>query len=505
VVEKGSEVGAHQLSGAVIDPISLKKLIPDFVEKGCPLASPVRGDEVLFFTSQAALKLPYVPPPMQQHGNYIMSLSNFVKWLAPMVEEKGVMLLPGFAGDSVLIEGDTVSGVRMIDRGVNKKGEHKSNYQPGEDIKAKITFFCDGTYGNLTNQVLDRLKLSEGRNVQTFATGVKEIWELAPGKCRTGHVTHTMGWPLKTDTFGGGFIYHMNDNLASIGLVVGLDYANPTLDIHAEFQRFKTHPTVKALLEGGRMTSYGAKTIPEGGWFALPRLAANGMMLCGDAAGMVNVPKLKGIHYAIEAGMLAAETALQALLDEDFSARKLGAYEEKVQQSFIGKDLFATRYFKEYFHGNFYVGLMKAGISFFTGGSFPAGSGKLPPDWKGLQPLKSTSEMPKPAFDKALTFNKLDDIYVSGTTHEEDQPCHLVVKDLDLCVSRCTEEYGNPCQHFCPANVYNMIMDDVSGKQSLLVNAPNCVHCKTCDIKDPYRNILWKVPEGGGGPNYVNL
>lgn len=513
IVEKGAEVGAHQLSGAVLDPRSLKTLIPDFLERGCPVASAVKSDEILWLSENGALKLPMVPPPMRQHGNYIMSLSNFVKWLAPLVEEKGVMIMPGFAGTDVLydtVDGqERVAGVRMVDRGVGKKGEHKSNFQPGEDIKAKITLFCDGTYGNLTLKLMERMKLDEGKNRQTFATGVKEVWELAPGKCRTGHVTHTMGWPLKSDAFGGGFIYHMNDNLLSIGLVVGLDYKDPCLDIHAEFQRFKTHPKIKPLLEGGKMASYGAKTIPEGGWFALPKLATHGAMILGDAAGMVNVPKLKGIHYAIEAGILAAETMLSALVKEDYTETVLHRYHDKVMEGFIGRDLYATRYFKEYFSGGFLPGVLKSGISFYTGGSFPAGRGKLEPDYKDMKKIEDyykTGDVPsKPIFDKEITFNKLDDIFVSGTTHEEDQPCHLVVKDLDLCVRRCTQEYGNPCQHFCPANVYNMIVDDVSGKQSLLVNAPNCVHCKTCDIKDPYRNILWTVPEGGGGPNYVNL
>jgi electron-transferring-flavoprotein dehydrogenase len=515
VVEKGSEVGAHQLSGAVLDPISLREMIPDFLEKGCPVASEVKSDEVLWLSAQGAMKLPYVPAPMRQHGNYIISLSNFVKWLAPLVEEKGVMIMPGFAGSEVLFEAEggveKVVGVRMVDRGVNKRGEPKSNYQPGEDIKAKVTLFCDGTYGNLTLKLMDRLALDEGKNKQTFATGVKEIWEIKAENHVQGHVSHTMGWPLKNDAFGGGFVYHMNDNLVSVGLVVGLDYRDPLLDIHAEFQRFKTHPTIRRLLEGGKLQSYGAKTIPEGGWYAMPYLAADGAMILGDAAGMVNVPRLKGIHYAIEAGIIAAETLLQAFVSEDYSKKgTLHRYHDKVMESIIGRDLYANRYFKEYFGGGFIPGVIKSGISFFTGGGFPFGSGKLEADWKDMKKLddyyRNGSDRPaKPAFDKELTFNKLDDIYVSGTTHEEDQPCHLVVKDLDLCRSRCTEEYGNPCQHFCPASVYNWITDETSGKGSLLINAPNCVHCKTCDIKDPYRNILWTVPEGGGGPNYVNL
>jgi len=317
-----------------------------------------------------------------------------------------------------------------------------------------------------------------------------------------------MGFPLKNDAFGGGWVYHMSDNLVSIGLVVGLDYADPFLDPHAEFQRFKTHPFMKSLLDGATLQSYGAKTIPEGGWFAMPRLVADGALILGDAAGMVNVPRLKGIHYAMQAGILAAETVLDALVKGDFSRATLDPYQEKVERGLIGRDLFANRYFKEYFHGNFLVGLVKAGISFFTGGSFPPGSGRQEADWRAMKPIRAyhhaDAKPSKPSFDKRLTFNKLDDIYVSGTTHEEDQPCHLVVKDLDLCRDRCTHEYGNPCQHFCPAQVYNIIQDD-GGNNSLLINPPNCVHCKTCDIKDPYRNILWKVPEGGGGPNYVNL
>ncbi|NDD31720.1 MAG: NAD(P)/FAD-dependent oxidoreductase, partial [Proteobacteria bacterium] len=308
VVDKGSEVGAHQLSGAVMDPVSMKKLMPDFVEKGCPLSAEVKSDEVVWLSEGGALKLPLVPPPLRQHGNYIISLSKMVKWLAPLVEEKGVMIMPGFAGTEVLYEsGDSgkarVCGVRMVDRGVDKKGEKKSNHQLGEDIKAKVTLFCDGTYGNLTNQVVGKLGLDKGKNQQIFATGCKEIWEVEPSRHRLGHVTHTMGWPLKSDAFGGGWLYHMADNLVSVGFVVGLDYKDPFLDPHAELQRFKTHPSVRAVLEGGKMVSYGAKTIPEGGWNAMPYLAADGALILGDAAGMVNVPKLKGIHYAMEAGM----------------------------------------------------------------------------------------------------------------------------------------------------------------------------------------------------------
>ena len=514
IVEKGAEVGAHQLSGAVMDPVSLKALIPDFIEKGCPVSAQVKSDEVVYLTEGGSLKLPFVPPPMRQHGNYIVSLSKMVRWLAPLVEEKGVMIMPGFAGAEVLYEDDVhgnekVVGVRMVDRGVNKKGEHKSNFQLGEDIKAKVTLFCDGTYGNLTNAMVERLGLDADKNKMTFATGCKEVWEVEPSRHREGHVTHTMGWPLRDDAFGGGWLYHMADNLVSVGFVLGLDYRDPFLDIHGELQRFKTHPTVRAVLDGGKLVSYGAKTIPEGGWYAMPQLAANGAMILGDAAGMVNVPKLKGIHYAMQAGMIAAETLLQAFVKEDYSLATLRRYHDKVLDSFIGRDLKTTRYFKEYFGSGFTIGTLKAGVSFFTGGLFPPATGHMEPDWKDMKPVAlyhgAHGHAAKPVFDKKLTFDKLDDIYVSGTTHEEDQPCHLVVKDPDLCRTRCTVEYGNPCQHFCPAAVYNWITDETSGVGSLLLNPSNCVHCKTCDIKDPYRNITWTVPEGGGGPGYQDL
>jgi electron-transferring-flavoprotein dehydrogenase len=523
LVEKGSAAGSHQLSGAVMDPVSIKRLMPDFIERGCPVDTEVKSDEVVMLFQSSKVKLPYVPPPLQQHGNYIVSLGNLVRWLAPLVEEKGVMILPGFAGTDVIFEPlaepatsgpkrtERVAGVRMVDRGVNKKGEQRSDYTPGEDIKAKVTLFCDGTYGNLTRKLVERLDLSAGKSPQIFATGVKEVWEVAPGKSRPGHVTHTMGWPLASDTFGGGWVYHMQKNLISIGLVVGLDYKDPLLDIHAKFQELKTHPMIAELLDGGKPVAYGAKTIPEGGWFAMPRLAADGALIAGDAASMVNVPKLKGIHYAMEGGMLAAETIFDALLKGDTSFDTLQAYQQRVESGFIGKDLYATRYFKEYFHGGFWPGLIKSGISFFTGGSFPGGTGKLPADSSTMHKLRDYypgERDPQPAlptFDGKLTHSKLDDVYLSGTTHEEDQPSHLIVADLDLCRTRCAEEYGNPCQHFCPASVYSMIVAEDTKSKSLLVNAPNCVHCKTCDIKDPYRNILWTVPEGGGGPNYSQL
>jgi electron-transferring-flavoprotein dehydrogenase len=517
ILEKGSEVGAHQLSGAVLDPSTLKQLMPNFLQDGCPVESKVTSDEVVWLKEKGQTKVPIVPPPLKQHGNYVISLSKLVRWMAPIVEKRGVTILTGMAGDDIIVEkgkewevGQRVAGIRMIDRGVTKKGTRKNTFALGEEVRAKATLFCDGTYGNLSLKLIDQFKLNKDKNPQTFATGVKEVWEISPDKHKPGKVTHTMGWPLKNDAFGGGWIYHMNNNQVSLGLVIGLDYRDPFLDMHAEFQRFKTHPMVADLLAGGKLVSYGAKTIPEGGWFAMPKLAVNSALLLGDAAGMVNVPKLKGIHYAIESGMIAAEVTFEGLKKGDFSMKIFEKYQDRVEKSIIGQDLFKYRYFKEYFHKGFTGGVIKSGISFFTGGKFPGGTGQQGADYQTMEKVKSyyydqggERALPKkPDFDKKLTFSKLDDIYVSGTNHEEDQPSHLVVKDLELCMTQCAKEYQNPCQHFCPANVYNVIKDEATGKKSLLVNAPNCVHCKTCDIKDPYRNILWKVPEGGGGPNY---
>ncbi|MHB2016141.1 MAG: electron transfer flavoprotein-ubiquinone oxidoreductase [Candidatus Xenobia bacterium] len=509
VIEKGSEIGAHALSGAVLDPIALRELEPDFLAKGAPVTCEVKSEDIYMLTDSGQLKVPMVPPPMRNHGNYIISLGSLVRWLAKMAEEAGVNLFPGFAGVDLLVEDGKVVGVRTGDKGLNKQGQPGENYEQGIDIRAKVTVLGEGPLGTLTRIAQQRLGIQEGKNPQSYATGVKEIWEMPKGRTQPGSIIHTMGWPLDVHTFGGGFCYHDDKDRIAIGLVVGLDYADPYLDPHREFQRMKEHPLFKPMLEGGKLVHYGAKTIPEGGFYSVPRLASPGLLILGDSAAMVNVPKLKGIHYAMKAGLCAAETIMEAIAADDFSQAKLEAYSRRVENSYIWTDLKATRYFKEYFADGLFVGLMKSGISFYTNGNFPKGTGKGHADYKGMRKIQDLYPSGAPAhaeprrFDKTLTFPKLDDVYFSGTRHNEKQASHLIVHDFDLCRTKCKEEYGNPCERFCPASVYEMVPDG-DGKK-LMVNFSNCVHCKTCDIKDPYNNILWTPPEGGDGPNYVNL
>lgn len=508
LIEKGTEIGAHSLSGAVLDPVALKELLPEFKEKGAPVSQEVTAEEVLFLTGKGKIPIP-LPPIMSNHGNYIISLNQFTKWLAKEVEGKGVYLFPGTAGADLLIEGESVVGVRTGDKGLDRKGEPKSNFEPGMDIRARVTVLGEGTLGTLTRKLIKRFNLSEGKNPLVYSTGVKEIWEIQPGKIQAGKVIHTMGYPLKPDAFGGGFIYAMDATSLIVGFVVGLDYQDPFLDPHEELQKYKLHPYVAPLLEGGKMVRYGAKTIPEGGYYSIPKLAVNGALIAGDSAGFVNVPKLKGIHYAMKSGILAAQVIYEALLKSDFSTQAVGKYEKLVYESYIGKDLYVTRNFRQGFSRGLIPGLMQSGLIFATGGLLLPGKQALKEDFRYMKKVSqyysNGQGREKMKFDGKLTFNKITSVYFSGTKHEENQPCHLVVADLNICSTRCKEEYGNPCQHFCPANVYEMEKDEETGGVKLRINASNCVHCKTCDIKDPYNIIEWVTPEGGGGPNYINL
>ncbi|MBI2266056.1 MAG: electron transfer flavoprotein-ubiquinone oxidoreductase [Armatimonadetes bacterium] len=510
VIEKGSELGSHSLSGAVMDPIALSELIPDFQKKGAPLEASVSGDEILYLTETGKFALPFTPPPMRNHGNWLVSLNKLVKWLGGMVEERGINLFCGFSGREVIYEGERVAGVITGDKGIDKNGQPKGNHEPGIEIRAKVTVFGEGPYGSLAQDLIKKLKLCEGKNPQSYATGVKEIWEIPPGRIKKGHVIHTMGYPLGNDTFGGGFIYAFSETLLSLGLVVALDYKDPYGDPHGEFQRFKQHPVVASLLKEGKMVRYGAKTIPEGGYFAIPRLFFDGGLLVGDSAGFVNVPRLKGIHYAIKSGILAAETVLDSLVKGDSSAASLSPYAGKVEESFIGKDLHKMRFFKNSFSSGFLSGFFKVGLQYAMGGWWPGGMPRAEADHQAMRSLaayyRNGARKPQEKkYDGTLTFNKVSDVYLSGTKHEENQPCHLVVLDRDLCVNRCTREYGNPCRHFCPAQVYEWMKEEEKGAGKLVIQPSNCVHCKTCEIKDPYGNILWVTPEGGGGPEYTGM
>lgn len=513
VLEKAREIGQHCLSGALLDPRSMRELLPGF-EKEAPLEATVGKEAVYFLTETRKFKFPITPPPLRDHGNYVISLNRFVKWLGSKVEAAGVTVFTGFAGSELLYEGNRVAGVRTDDKGLDKNNQQKSNFEPGYDLQAKITILAEGTRGSLTKQLIQKFDLMKDRNPQTYGQGIKELWEVPSGRIVPGEVIYTMGWPLTAREYGGAWIYGGRDNIVSLGFVTGLDYPDPRLDPQHVLQQFKRHPFVRKLLEGGKMVRYGAKSLPYGGWWAIPPVAGDGWMILGDSAGFLNSQRLKGIHLAIKSGMLAAETAFEALKKDDFSASSLGAFQQKVEASWIKKELWKVRNFHQGFEHGFWRGLIHAGIQQFTGGrgvkSRYAGSAgytrmkklrALPADGGSERGLIGPAKG-----DGKLTFDKLTDLYHSGTKHEEDQPAHLIIHDTNICESRCVREFGNPCQNFCPANVYEMLDDPTApNEKRISLNPSNCVHCKTCDIQDPYQIITWVPPEGGGGPNYDGM
>jgi electron-transferring-flavoprotein dehydrogenase len=502
VLEKAREIGAHQLSGAVMDPRGLAELVPDW-EKTAPLESPVTDDAAFVLTSGNAWKLPITPPPLRNHGNYIVSLNKLVKWLGGLVEKSGVNLFTQFAGRNLIYEGGGIAGVITEDKGVDKEGKPKDNYTPGYELRAKVTVLAEGPRGSLTKEMVNRLKL-DGLNPQVYGIGIKELWEVPPGRIKPGYVAHTLGWPLDSSMYGGGWLYGLLGNRVSTGMVMGLDYHDPRFDPHEAFQKYKTHPFLKRILEGGKLVRYGAKTVPYGGWYSMPRQYVDGGLIIGDSASLLNSQRLKGIHTAIKSGMLAAETVFEALKTGDASSKTLSAFPQKIEQSWIKKELWAVRNFHQGFHHGLYAGLFHAGIQFVTGGRGLIDPMRARPGHEEYHKLNGRGPAPdRFKGDGTLTFDRLTDVYHSGTRHEEDQPCHLVVADLNVCATKCVTEYGNPCQYFCPAAVYEMVQE--KGQPRLKINASNCVHCKTCDIADPYEIITWVPPEGGGGPNYDGM
>jgi electron-transferring-flavoprotein dehydrogenase len=516
VIEKGASVGAHILSGAVMDPRALKELIPDFVERGAPLESPVKEDYFLYLTKTRAVRSPITPPPLKNHGYYIVSLNKLTAWLGEQCEAAGVNIFPEFPGAEMLYdEQDRVVGVRTGDKGIDKEGQPKANFEPGVDLRAKVTVLGEGPRGSLTKQLSQRLNLNDGREPQVYSIGVKELWELPDDRYPAGRVTHTLGYPSDPHTYGGGWIYGLQNRIINLGYVTGLDYRDPLLDPHAEFQRFKQHPFVAKLLAGGKLLRYGAKTIAAGGYHAMPQLYADGVLLVGDCAGFLNSQRLKGIHTAIKSGMLAAETIFAALVAGDYSARQLQRYEELVKASWIMPELRRIRNFHAGFKHGRWLGIINTGLQFITGGRswglFDRASAE--PGHEVMRKLADygykgdalEQRYDGLRFDGRLTFNKLTDVYHAAVGHDEDQPAHLHVLDTNICSTRCAEEYGNPCQRFCPAAVYEMVDDGAHGRRRLQINFSNCVHCKTCDIMDPYQIINWVTPEGGGGPDYKNM
>jgi electron-transferring-flavoprotein dehydrogenase len=502
ILEKGREIGANQLSGAVMDPRGLRELVPDF-EKTAPLDTPVTDDAAYFFTASRAWKFPITPPPLRNHGNYIVSLSRLTKWLGGLVEKTGVNLFTGFAGASLIFEGERVAGVITDDKGLDKNGKPKSNYTPGYELRAKVTVLAEGPRGSLTKELVGRLKL-DGLNPQVYSIGVKELWEVPEGRIAPGFVAHTMGWPVPRSMYGGGWLYGMQGNRVSVGLVVGLEYADPLFDPHEAFQKYKMHPFIRRVLEGGKLVRYGAKTIPAGGWYSMPRPYVDGGLIIGDSGSFLDAQKLKGIHMAIKSGMLAAETILEALVKDDASVKTLSAFKNRVDESWAKKQLWSVRNFHQGFRNGIIPGLFHAAFQQISGGR-----GLIDPmrTHAGHEAYAKLDGRRPPAErfkgDGKLTFDRLTDVYHSGTRHDDDEPCHLHVADTNICIGQCTREFGNPCQYFCPAAVYEMVEE--RGERKLKINAANCVHCKTCDIADPYQIITWVPPEGGGGPNYEGM
>jgi len=514
LMEKGKYPGAHSLSGAVMDPKGIAELIPDFIERGAPLESAVTADSFYLLTESSAIKSPLMPPPLRNHGNYVISLNKFTGWLAGQVEAKGIDIFSGLSGYDLLVEDGRVVGVQTVDLGVDKEGSQKPNFEPGSIIRAKVTVLCEGVHGSLTRRAFEQIpELRADKLPPSYLAGVKEVWEVPAGRINAGEVIHTVGFPQPMSEYGGGGIYGMSETMVSVGYAVGLDSTDPTNDPHRKFQKYKTHKLVHSILDGGKMQHYGAKAIPIAGYFAMPKLTHDGLMLCGDSAGMLNARRLKGIHLAIKSGMLAAETLFEAVKAGDFSAARLGQYEKSFESSWAMKEIHEVRNFHAGFKGGLMAGLFHAGVQMMTGGRGLFERREHRADYTyvkkraGKQHENRHEPVPqKVKFDNELTFDKVTDVYHSGTMHEEHQPSHLVITDINICNDQCTKEFGNPCQHFCPATVYNMVDNlDKPGKLMLQLTPSNCVHCKICDILDPYQIIRWVTPQGGEGPNYVDL
>ncbi len=502
VVEKGAEIGAHILSGAVIETRALDELIPDWQAKGAPLNTPATDDHFLFLSEKKAYRLP-TPPQMHNHGNYVVSLGNVCRWLGQQAEELGVEIYPGFAAAEVLYDGSgRVVGVATGDMGIGRDGKPTENYQPGVELHATYTIFAEGCRGSLTKTLFARFNLGDGADPQTFGIGIKELWEIEPAKHKPGLVLHTIGWPLDRKTYGGSFLYHQEDNQVAVGFVVGLDYENPHLGPFDEMQRFKTHPAIRPTFEGGRRIAYGARALAEGGYQSLPRLVFPGGALIGDTAGFLNVPKIKGTHTAMKSAMVCAEAVFDALMSEQAPA-VVEAYPEALKKTWLWDELYRVRNVRPSFHAGLWLGIAYSALDTYVLRGRAPWTFKNHADHETLKPADACAKIEYPKPDGVITFDKLSSVFISNTNHEEDQPVHLTLKDPSVPVAVNLARYDGPEARYCPAGVYEFVEDD--GAKRLQINAANCVHCKTCDIKDPTQNINWVVPEGGGGPNYPNM
>jgi electron-transferring-flavoprotein dehydrogenase len=511
VLEKGSEPGAHILSGAVMDPRALTELIPDWKALGAPLTQPVTGDEVLFLSETGATRTPdfLVPECFHNEGNYVISLGNVTRWLAGQAEALGVEIFPGFAAAEVLYNDDgSVRGVATGNMGIGKDGEPTDNFQLGMELLGKYTVFAEGARGHLGRQLIAKFKLDEGRDPQAYALGIKELWEIDPAQHKPGLVVHTAGWPMDSSTYGGGFLYHLEDNKVTLGFVTGLDYANPYLSPFEEMQRWKTHPSIRQYLEGGKRISYGARAITAGGALSLPKTVFPGGALIGCEAGYLNASRIKGSHAAIKSGMLAADAAYEAVT-AGRQHDELGAYPQAYENSWLAAELNQARNFKAWFKKGVYIGSLMTGVEQWL---LPKLGIKSPPwtihrdkpDHAALKPAAECQPIAYPKPDNKLTFDRLTSVFISNTNHEEHQPAHLTLKDASVPVNVNLAKYAGPETRYCPAGVYEFVKN-ADNSDRLQINAQNCVHCKTCDIKDPTQNIVWITPEGGGGPNYSGM
>lgn len=511
LIEKGDTIGSHSLSGAILDPIALKELVPDYLERGCPLEETECRDDFYFLTRNRRFSVPFTPKYMHNKGCSIISLSKFVIWLGELAEELGVNIFPGFAGTEVLYKSDNsqVVGVRTGDKGVDKEDNKKSIYEPGVDLLAKVSVFGEGPKGSLIRDLGEKMEIFSEKMPQVFETAMKEVIEIpesSPFASSDTTVVHTFGYPLGLNTKGGGFLYKMKNNRVSLGLVVGLDYENPLLEPYEKFLQFKKHPLIAEIIRDGKVLQQGAKTLSAGGYYTMPQLAVDGALFVGDSASTLNIQRLKGIHTAMKSGMLAAETIIFALEKNDFSRKTLQRYESDMEKSWIKDELYSSRNFTQALSQKGVFKFVHIGAQYFTGGRGIKDPLSIIEDSSTLKKFaeKEASKAQTQEtqdLDEKLYVDKTTGVFLSGTQHVEDQPCHIKVHDLDLCTTQCYDDYRNPCTRFCPGEVYEMIEED-SGARRLMLNPSNCLHCKTCEIKDPYKNITWTCPEGGGGPKY---
>lgn len=504
VIEKGSEVGAHILSGAVVEPRALDELIPDWKERGAPLNIPAAEDRFLLLTREISYRLP-TPPQMNNHGNYIISLGNLCRWLATQAEELGIEIYPGFAAAEVLYNDQgAVVGVATGDMGVDREGHPTDQFAPGMELRARYTLFAEGCRGSLTKTLFERFNLREGVDPQTYGIGIKELWEIDPAKHVPGKIVHTVGWPLDPSTYGGSFLYHMENNQVAVGFVIGLGYANPHLSPFEEFQRFKTHPDIRPTFEGGRRIAYGARAISAGGIQSLPKLTFPGGLLIGDTAGFLNMPKIKGTHTAMKSGMLAAD-AVAAAVAADRKADEVTDYPEQLRRSWLWQELYEVRNIKPSFSWGLWAAIGYSALDTYLFRGRAPWTFHHKPDHAKLKKASECAKIDYPKPDGVISFDKLSSVFISSTNHEEDQPCHLTLKDPTVPIRINLALYDAPEQRYCPAGVYEIVRDGDGSNPRLQINAQNCVHCKTCDIKDPTQNINWVTPQGGGGPNYPNM